>query len=173
MHPLANVFLDRCLKLCVSGGVVQFVMPQNWLFLGRYQKQREHLLKITTWNLLARLGEHGFDSADAAGAFTILLTLTQAKSSESQMLRGLDASAPKSPEEKAAILADGWVLEVSQEGQLENPDARVALEGNVVGYLLKNISHSHHGLVCGDRPRMCVSSWEIESKNVTTQVAAE
>jgi hypothetical protein len=29
---LANVFLERCLKLCAAGGVVSFVMPQNWLF---------------------------------------------------------------------------------------------------------------------------------------------
>ena len=30
---LANVFLDRSLKLCAPGGAVSFVMPQNWLFL--------------------------------------------------------------------------------------------------------------------------------------------
>jgi hypothetical protein len=53
---LANVFLERSLKLCAPGGAVSFVMPQNWLFLKSYQKQREHLLKYATWNLLARLG---------------------------------------------------------------------------------------------------------------------
>jgi hypothetical protein len=46
---LANVFLERCLKLCAPGGTVSFVMPQNWLFMGSYQKQREHLL--TVYNL--------------------------------------------------------------------------------------------------------------------------
>ena len=45
---LANVFLERCLKLCAPGGVVSFVMPQNWLFLKSYQKQREHLLQYST-----------------------------------------------------------------------------------------------------------------------------
>lgn len=30
---LANVFLERSLKLCTLGGAVSFVMPQNWLFL--------------------------------------------------------------------------------------------------------------------------------------------
>ena len=67
-NDIANVFLDRSIKLCAGGGAVSFVMPQNWLFLKSYQKQREHLLKCATWNLLARLGEHGFDSTDAAGA---------------------------------------------------------------------------------------------------------
>jgi beta-lactamase superfamily II metal-dependent hydrolase len=52
---IANVFLERCLELNTDSGVTQMVMPQNWLFLGSYKKQREHLLKEVTWNLLARL----------------------------------------------------------------------------------------------------------------------
>jgi hypothetical protein len=32
-NDLANVFLERALEGCKPGGVVQFVMPQNWLFL--------------------------------------------------------------------------------------------------------------------------------------------
>jgi hypothetical protein len=53
-EELANVFLDRSFKLCAPGGVVSFVMPQNWLFLGSFRKQREFLLNYVTWNLLAR-----------------------------------------------------------------------------------------------------------------------
>ncbi|MHB1112294.1 MAG: Eco57I restriction-modification methylase domain-containing protein [Acidovorax defluvii] len=79
---LANVFLERCLELAHApktghgAGVVQIVMPQNWLFMSSYKKQRESLLQRVQWNLLARLGEGGFESPQAAGAFIILLTQT-------------------------------------------------------------------------------------------------
>jgi hypothetical protein len=158
---LANVFLDRSLKLCTTGGVVSFVMPQNWLFLGRYQKQREHLLKYATWNLLARLGEHGFDSTDAAGAFTILLTLTHARPSGDQMLRGLDASAPKTPEEKAKFLRSHAVSEASQQGQLSNPDGRIALdESDAEVTLLGRYAISMRGIVSGDGDKWIRYFWE-------------
>lgn len=159
---LANVFLDRCLKLCLPGGVVQFVMPQNWLFLKTYQKQRELLLKYATWNLLARLGEHGFDSTDAAGAFTILLTLTHARPTEDQMLCGLDASAPKTPEEKAGILTGGNVLAISQKAQLGHPDATVSLDvmaSNVAR--LGTVCHIWQGLSSGDDARYGREYFEV------------
>lgn len=170
-NDLANVFLDRCLELSLPAmngkgqGVVQIVMPQNWLFLTSYKIQRESLLKRVQWNLLARLGEGGFDSPQAAGAFIILLTQTSAPAVEGHQLRGVDANAPKSSIEKAKLLREGAPLvAVSQLGQLGNPDARVSLTDEIVGTLLNSISHSHHGLVCGDRPRMTVSFWEVSSK---------
>jgi hypothetical protein len=158
---LANVFLERSLKLCAPGGSVSFVMPQNWLFLGSYKNQRAHLLKYAAWNLLARLGEHGFGSADAAGAFTILLNLTNARPSDDQMLRGLDASAPKAPEEKAAVLAGGTVVEVSQAGQLGNPDGRIVLAKLATGPLLESYAESYWGQGTGDFPRFGALFWEL------------
>lgn len=115
---LANVFLERCLELSQPGGagVVQIVMPQNWLFLGSYKKQRQHLLREETWNLLARLGEGGFDSPQAAGAFVILLTQTHKPAPTDWLLRGLDASVPRAPHEKAEVLRTGTVVTLSQQG---------------------------------------------------------
>lgn len=38
-NDLANVFLERNLEMALEGkGVVQIVMPQNWLFLTSFQK---------------------------------------------------------------------------------------------------------------------------------------
>ncbi|MQM30736.1 MAG: restriction endonuclease subunit M [Candidatus Accumulibacter phosphatis] len=158
---IANVFLERSLKLCAPGGSVSFVMPQNWLFLKSYQKQRQHLLNHATWNLLARLGEHGFESTDAAGAFTILLTLTHTKPGDGQMLRGIDASAPKSSDEKATSLANDMVVAVSQQQQLTNPDARVLLEDLGSGPLLSQIADFGKGSSTGDRPRFLRGFWEM------------
>ncbi|KAF1704223.1 Eco57I restriction-modification methylase domain-containing protein [Pseudoxanthomonas kaohsiungensis] len=166
-NDLANVFLERCLELCGDGGVVQIVMPQNWLFLTSYKKQRESLLKRVQWNLLARLGEGGFESSQAAGAFIILLTQTRTPAADEFLMCGVDASAPKVAQEKAVLLREGELVAVSQKAQAKNPDARVALNGEATGTLLNAISHSHHGLVCGDRPRMTVSFWELSAKNGT------
>ncbi|MEF8734548.1 MAG: DNA methyltransferase [Candidatus Accumulibacter meliphilus] len=158
---IANVFLERSLKLCAPGGSVSFVMPQNWLFLKSYQKQREHLLKYATWNLLARLGEHGFDSTDAAGAFTILLNLTHATPSENQMVHGLDASAPNTPVAKATILAEVEVVAVRQKAQLGNPDRRIVLGGETSGKLLSAYAESPNGMHGGDASRFRCFFWEV------------
>ncbi|WP_229458795.1 BREX-1 system adenine-specific DNA-methyltransferase PglX [Massilia glaciei] len=163
-NDLANVFLERCLELAEDGGqgVVQIVMPQNWLFLTSYRKQRESLLKRVQWNFLARLGEGGFDSSQAAGAFIILLTQTRAAAAEDFQLCGLDASPPKSALEKAALLRGGAeVVSVSQIGQLKNPDARVALELIESSGLLIERTSSIEGLSTGDGPRFVTHFWEV------------
>ena len=49
------------------------------------------LLKRVRWNLLARRGEGGVDSPQAAGAFIILLTQTQAPAADGFKLHGIDA----------------------------------------------------------------------------------
>ncbi|MBC6906788.1 SAM-dependent DNA methyltransferase [Saccharophagus sp. K07] len=166
-NDLANVFLERCLELACSpegdqgAGVVQIVMPQNWLFLGSYKKQRQSLLQCVQWNLLARLGEGGFESAQAAGAFIILLTLTHVPLTEGGQLRGIDASGSKMAHEKAARLRNGELLAVSQSAQLRNPDSRVVLGVLEEGELLTKFASSHHGLTTGDTPRMQIAFWEL------------
>lgn len=165
-NDLANVFLERCLELTRDhgGGVVQIVMPQNWLFLTSYKKQRESLLRRVQWNLLARLGEGGFDSPQAAGAFIILLTQTHAPAEAGFELRGVDASAPKVAQEKAALLREGDVVAVSQKGQLGNPDARVSLETlQNHSELLAHHGDSFQGLVTGDLERFVTTFWEHEA----------
>ena len=162
-NDLANVFLERCLELSQGqgAGVVQIVMPQNWLFLTSYKRQRESLLKRVQWNLLARLGEGGFDSPQAAGAFIILLTQTHAPAAEGFELRGVDASAPKGAQEKAVLLRDSEVVAVSQKGQLGNPDARIGLEVVQASNLLIERTSSIEGLSTGDSARFIAQFWEV------------
>ncbi|NLZ11088.1 MAG: SAM-dependent DNA methyltransferase, partial [Alcaligenaceae bacterium] len=172
-NDLANVFLERCLELSQDGrrgdgaGVVQIVMPQNWLFLTSYRKQRESLLRRVEWNLLARLGPGAFETISGEVVQAVLLTQTNALPAESFELRGVDASAPKVALEKATVLAEGEIVSVSQKGQLDNPDARVSTSLEIGGMLLNTLAHSHHGLVCGDRPRMTVNFWELIDKGHT------
>ncbi len=157
---LANVFLDRSIKLCAPGGAVSFVMPQNWLSLGTYQKQREHLLNYATWNLLARLGAGAFETITGEVVNAILLTLTHARPAESNLMRGVDATAPKSPAEKAAFLAKEPLIEIAQQRQLANPDARISLDALGQLTLLSNYAEALVGLQTSDDPMFVTAFWE-------------
>lgn len=160
-NDLANVFLERCLELCGDGGVVQIVMPQNWLFLTSYKKQRESLLKRVQWNLLARLGPGAFETISGEVVQAVLLTQTRAAPSQDFQLRGVDASAPKSAMAKAVLLREGDLVTVSQQMQLENPDARIALEPRDSGELLARFASSPNGMHGGDSPRFRLQHWEL------------
>ena len=159
---LANVFLERCLELSAPGGlgVAQIVMPQNWLFLGSYKKQRERLLRDVAWNLLVRLGEGGFESPQAAGAFIILLTQTTGRPTRESIITGIDASGPKSASEKATLLQQSELITASQNSQLGNPDARITLSEEEDLPLLSKYADGLVGLQTGDDPRFVGVFWE-------------
>jgi hypothetical protein len=135
-------------------------MPQNWLFLGSYRKQRERLLREVSWNLLGRLGMAAFDIMDWWAFNVILLTLTNRPPAEDFALVGLDASVPRSVDEKAAGLRGGEVARVSQAGQLRNPDARVALDKGSELPSLERYAASYQGITTGDNPRFIRFFWE-------------
>jgi len=164
-NDLATVFLERCLDFSVQGGTAGLVLPQNWLFLTTYKKLREKLLKNQTWNMLARLGEGGFDSSQAAGAFTILVTLTREAPQSEHVFYGIDASEPRTAAKKAEATLKGELNPVSQKGQLGNPDARVAF-GEVENCLLLNhFAKCLVGIQTGDDPRYIVTFWESSKNN--------
>lgn len=163
-NDLANVFLERCLELSQRGaaGVVQIVMPQNWLFLTSYKKQRESLLKRVQWNLLARLGPGAFETISGEVVQAVLLTQTHAPADEAFDLRGVDASGPKGASEKAALLREGEVVSVGQKGQLGNPDSRVLFtEVDSSHSNLGTYADSYQGIVTGDKGRFCCYVWEV------------
>ncbi|MDR1312884.1 MAG: N-6 DNA methylase, partial [Deltaproteobacteria bacterium] len=165
---LATVFLDRCLRFCSEGGTVAAVTPQNWLSLTSYAKFRKRLLEEGAWHLVARLGEGGFDSPAAAGAFVAMLCLGRTvlfpdgsvTSGEERIISFIDASELKGPERKAEMLAAADIAIVSQARQLDNPDARVSAVDITSGELLQKFAYSYHGLTTGDVPRMSICFWE-------------
>ena len=166
-NDLANVFLERCLELAcqpegsLGAGVVQIVMPQNWLFLTSYKKQRESLLRRVQWNLLARLGPGAFETISGEVVQAVLLTLTSATAAEELQLRGVDASESKVAQEKAALLRKGALVAVSQKAQLANPDARIALSDVAPSRLLSAYANSFLGLGTGDFERFGRVIWEF------------
>ncbi|MFZ4625310.1 MAG: Eco57I restriction-modification methylase domain-containing protein, partial [Rhodoferax sp.] len=160
---LANVFLERCIKLCGQGGAVSFVMPQNWLFLGRQKAHREYLLRNASWHMLARLGSGAFETITGEVVNAILLTLTRNKPDESQCFRGIDASQPRSVQEKSELLLSGSVVELAQLKQLDNPDSVVSLDDVFSDSYLGEECFSWQGIKTSDDNRFTRGFWEIAS----------
>lgn len=173
-NDLATVFLERCLELCVVGGTSSIVLPQNWLFLTTYKKFREKLLENNTWNLIARLGEGGFDSSAAAGAFVAMITISRGRTNEnagglfsevdnSDFLRGVDVSEVSTAAEKAKQLLIKEIKSVEQSKQLDNPDARITFEESEDLPLLSHYADGLVGLQTGDDPMFTSAFWEYSN----------
>jgi hypothetical protein len=160
---LATAMLTRIRSLAAAGGTVAAVTPQNWLFLGSYKDLRESLLAHASLVMVAVLGEHGFDSSAAAGAFTSLVVLSEAHPDSKTVFTGLDANDALNPAGKSAVLRDGEVHVLMQAGQLRNPDSRIAVSAPNGVALLELIASSFQGVKTGDDDRFRRRWWEVRT----------
>ena len=177
---LATLCLSRCVDFLSKDGSLGIVSPQNWLFLASYRKFRKRLLSGLTWNLLAKLGEHGFESPSAAGAFVSLLILSARKAREDHQMTALDVSALPTPRAKAALLSgtlgsadvdegthyastsvDPSIRVLLQSDQIRNPDSVVVTESLANTTLLADYADSVEGLSTGDGSRYVRCFWEL------------
>ena len=81
----------------------------------------------------------------------------------STFIRGLDVSEPRTSAEKAAGLLTSEIKSVEQAKQLENPDARVALEESENIPLLEHYVYSYKGIMTGDDPKYKRAIWELST----------
>jgi hypothetical protein len=163
-NDLATCFLERCLDFCQEGlGSTALVTPQNWLYQDGYKLVRQKLLTATRWNSVSQLGEHGFDSPQAAGAFVAMVVITADQNWHRGSFVGIDALEPSLPTEKAEVLKNGTLLVLSQSDQSRNPDGRVMLVQPNRRVLLSSTSTSFQGIKTGDDERVSRVFWEIIS----------
>lgn len=160
---LATAFVERCRAYCTPGGSYALVTPQNWLFLGSYKHLRKDILENQSWNFVARLGEGGFQSAQAAGAFVALYAVTNRRPAPAHTMTGLDVSAYKTPTQKEQGLLGDDVKGLEQAGQLKNPDLRLAFEVRSEQKLLSEFTSIFEGLSRGDVERYDRYFWEMQN----------
>jgi hypothetical protein len=158
---LATVFVRRCIELAAAGGTAALVTPQNWLFLGSYQRLRERLLESITWDWIVRLGPGAFETIGGEVVNVALIAFSRNKAGHNHEMWGLDASANQSPNGKAGVLRNGLIKLVSQTSQLKNPDARIAFDEVNQETLLVNRAISMRGIVSGDRDLWMRAFWEM------------
>jgi hypothetical protein len=165
VHPkakadLATCFVERGLIFCSPGGCTALVTPQNWLFLGKYKELRKQLLTTVSWHGVVRLGEHGFGSSQAAGAFTAFAFLGNVLPKAAQKFFGIDVASLDSPEKKAVALETETVTSVYQKQQLGNPDARIGFGMTSSLPRLIEFGRIYQGIGTSDGPRFIQNFWE-------------
>jgi hypothetical protein len=157
---LATCFIERCMSFCSEGGSVTVVSPQNWLFLSAYKHLRKQFLDEKSLLSVARLGEHGFDSPQAAGAFVALVTIGNVKPKDDTSFLGLDAAGQSGPAMKAIELSRGRGRLLRQSLQLKNPDWIIQLEDVAAGMRLGDSAFVRGGITTGDAPYFRRTFWD-------------
>lgn len=162
-NDLANVFLERCLELCREddAGVVQIVMPENWLYLTTYRKERETLLSLHGWTLLAKLGFASFQVMDWWAFGIVLLTIRHRPPVAGALIASVVCSSTKEISEKSRILATGPIATVSQQSQLRNPDSRVTLTEVDATETIGQVASALQGIKTGDDGQYVFCFWEL------------
>jgi len=162
---LATCFLERGLEFCARNGVVALVTPQNWLFLGKYKELRKHLLTYSCWHGVVRLGEHGFDSPQAAGAFAAFILIENANPESNSGFMGIDVAGLDTPEKKSSALSFESSVLVVQLHQLLHPDSRIGFELASSLPLLNAFARIYQGIGTSDGSRFIQEFWEDSQVN--------
>lgn len=164
-NDLANVFLERCMELSQGGGagVVQVVMPQSWLYLSTYKKQRKSLLNGKTWNLLSKLGPGAFDAIGGEVVNVVLFTVSSQEPSDASHFVGIDVGDKRGALCKKEALLDCSLVLTSQKRQLANADWKIVLSNTDASSWLSDFADTYKGICSGDNERFVLFFWEVRS----------
>lgn len=168
-HPeakadLATSFVERSLQFCAKGGSTVLVTPQNWFFLPGYTAFRTLILRKFTLDIAVRLGANAFQDMNFWAATTALTVATASVSSSTHQTLVVDCSASKQHSYKHEVLRgeiNGTWVSIEQSRQLENPDARIAMEQEAGKTILNKLALTPQGLKTGDDYRFRRRWWEI------------
>ena len=161
-NDLANVFLERCLELSrdQSAGVVQIVMPQNWLFLPTYERLRLSLFNRTTWLLVAQLGAKAFQTP--MWDFNVqLLTLAKQRFNPLHRAAGVDVGHGRDSREKSQELEVSSINSIAQAVWFKNPASAVTFVDQTNTKLLSDYVEVHYGSKPGQTARVTRCFWEV------------
>jgi len=182
-RDLYAAFILRCLELAKpETGRVAMVTQQSWMFLRSFVDLRaldeEKLKKVTGFKgilretsieTLAHLGEHAFNDSSAAGAFVVLFTLAKKTPADDHRLTAFRLIGPKSPEEKATHLRNGnhtTVIRPFQSRFLTIPQTPVCywlrerFFDLLAGKTLGDVADVCQGLATANDPRFVRFTWE-------------
>ena len=161
-EDIAVAFITRIGKWAF-GSTLGVVSPQNWFYQYRYRHFRNKLLKKWQIALVGRIGEGGFQSSDAAGAFVALSIINFVNPKANSEIFSIDSSQSKEHIEKASALELDEIKFQTQESQLKNPDARISFETPRDLPLLQEFVSSAQGIKTGDDGYWVRCFWETPS----------
>jgi hypothetical protein len=151
----------RLLELAVRNGYAAYVAPQSWMFLKGYAEFRAFLMRKCSIRIVARLGERGFQSADANGE-QVSLNLVCNSGSGAPQFYGLDAKDAPVPEEKAKVLYTQSLAVIDVQNQLARPQHVISFAEHNTLPQLASYATALRGCGTGDAPRFVRQYWEPE-----------
>jgi hypothetical protein len=161
---LATTFVDRICRMLVDRGTAAVVTPQNWLFLERYKRLRERLLKHMQWDGVVWLGARAFETISGEVVKAVLVAITSQSPSAEQRLLAIDVSSQPSASAKAQEIQSGTPVFVLQKAELNNPDSRIVAQVSDADLpLLGTRADAYQGIITGDRNSFIFSFWELST----------
>jgi len=158
---LATVFMERGLELCSGSGTLAVVSPQNWWFLGGYQKFRTDLLSERSVELVVALGEEAWQHFGDRGPLASLTVISARPPGVEQSVSGIDALSESTIEAKVSRLKEGCSPQrLLQSGLQGNPDSRIAFV-EISAELLNRHADAFKGMSTGDLNRFTHEFWEL------------
>ena len=166
-RDLATMFLERGFGWTGKAGTGAFVVPQQWLFLTRYRRLREVLLRQRSLRFVARLGPGAFESISGHVVNVALTVVSADLPNGESMMSCLDVSVPNAQigipteEKEVFIRGDSVVQLVLQNKQRNNPNS-IILSGTMEHrHQLSQYADSFHGISTKDYPRFGRCFWEF------------
>lgn len=155
---LATAFLCRCQDLVDEGGTDATVTPQNWLFLGTYERFRRRLLDRVQLNLLARIGL-GATSTKSWDTLRVLTIETRCPVATDHVVHVVDAFSADD-EARANEVAGAPVRGFEQSSQSRNPASIISTTTPVTATLMAEYATAPQGIKTGDDARFRQQFWE-------------
>ena len=110
---------------------------------------------------MAKLGPGAFETITGEVVNVALLVISERTPTASEEFFGIDVGDESTPNAKNVGLQEKTPILCSQAAQLKNPDARLLLDEQAAGALLKEIADSRYGLRTGDLERLALQFWEL------------
>ena len=175
-QDLATAFLQRALSLCSEEGLTALVSPENWLIQVSYEQLRTRFLAEQALQLVAVLGEEGFEAFGIRGPRTVLLIIENHPATGDARTAVLDVSTPAGRTqvlipEKLRGLRHGDLSYVSQAVHAASPGNRILFGSRTRGPTLGAYARSYQGLKTGDDPRYRQCFWEAHERTANWRLA--
>ena len=159
---LATCFVERCLEFCCTGGNAALVTPQNWLFLGTYQKLREKLVSVASVSLIAELGPGSFQTPLYDFSF-VLLSFRKSTPKDNAHYAAVVSEDTRDIAVKAESIRNEPVARLSLKTCLQSEDCRILTREIGAGEPLSKAGRGFCGLQTGDNSKFVRVFWEMPS----------
>lgn len=162
-YDLANVFIERIIKLLKKKGTFAVVTQQAWMFSKYFEKLRDKLLEDIEFGLIARLGPNAFEAISGEHVNVALMVMHNNTPDDNYIHCGIELDQYSTPFEKASGLIVDNVICVKQEAQKNNPTNRIIFDINInkKREFIYKYADFGKGSVSGDRPHYIRFFWEV------------